>query len=231
MITRVCDSANAQVNPIISPTVTPIAMRNRNVVTPYSMVGCDIVIHSKITAARSMLTASLNTPSISRMLRIRLLTRISCIKGTITVGPVAATSAPNRNAKPQSSPANQCAAIAPPIMVISTPTLTNVSTLRDTVRRCLISMLMLPSKTMITTANVTTSLKPSPYMCGSMTPIHSGPSRIPAASRNTMLGMRTILLSICARILAVRTSVNSAKMYIGSILPEVNPHRIYVAMA
>ena len=61
-------------------------------------------------------------------------------------------------------------------------------------------MLMPPSNTMMTTANVTINRKPSPYNDGSMQPTPSGPSRIPAASRKTMLGIRVILPIVCATI-------------------------------
>ena len=130
--TRVWDSANMHNDPPTTPTVAPIAILNRNMGIPYSMLDCGIVIHSKIIAARIMLTASFSTPSISRMLRILLFTLIVFMSGTMTVGPVAATSAPKRNAKPQSSPISSCAATALPVMVTATPTLTSMSTVFET---------------------------------------------------------------------------------------------------
>ncbi len=99
-------SANTHNSPPASPTAPPIAILMRNMAIPYPGCRYGVTIHSKIRAARIILTASLNMPSTSRMLRTLLFTRIAFINGTMTVGPVAAASAPKRSAKCQSSPAS-----------------------------------------------------------------------------------------------------------------------------
>ena len=169
----------------------PMPMPSRCSAQPVGPAGSNVSA-TAICSRKSVSSApsgSMMTPSLARMSRRRLSTRMERSRGVSTLGPVTHTSAPKRKAARQSKSRNSHAASAPTAGVTTSPSSTTLRTTGASVRSEARRRAAPPSNTISATASTTTTRTSSRNSRVSTRPRPSCPKISPAASRKRGRGM------------------------------------------